>query len=89
MNELTNTRSTVFPHRLLTRTEHQLVAWLGQDKEREAVALAALICDLPAHATDAQIADAVLLALCSAYCGMSFAVEYLGGRRLDIARRIQ
>ena len=88
---LTDGRSTWFPLRFLNRTEAQLLLWLGEGQEREAIALARVI-ELPEHATSEQIADAVTLALCAAHCsavGVVERLEYICGERRDTLRRTQ
>lgn len=90
--ELTDGRSTWYHWRFLTRTEAQLLLWLGENQEREAIALARVIGELPEHATEEQIADAVTLALCAAHCsatGVIEQLEYCGGQRRDTLRRLQ
>jgi hypothetical protein len=89
---LTDGRSSWFPHRFLTRTEAQLLTWLGEGQEREAIALARVIGELPEHATAEEISDAVTLALCAAHCsalGVVERLEYVGGQRRDTLRGTQ
>jgi hypothetical protein len=90
--KLTDGRSSWYPWRFLTRTEAQLLLWLGKGQEREAIALARVIGELPEHATAEQIADAVTLALCAAHCsavGVVERLEYVGGERRDTLRGTQ
>jgi hypothetical protein len=89
---LTDGRSSWYPWRFLTRTEAQLLMWLGEGQEREAIALARVIGELPEHATAEEISDAVTLALCAAHCsalGVIERLEYVGGQRRDTLRGMQ
>lgn len=74
--------------RVLSPVEIQLFAFLGS--EREAVALARFVVNLPEHATLAMIEQAVIRAMVTAKEAVSgpAQVEYVSGIRRDTLRDV-